>query len=60
MVLDLNSWRPTLATLVTYTQGEERVGLAQMLAQRLEGAGMRAESLTAYLLADCVERLGEV
>ena len=56
MVLDLNSWRPTLATLVTYTRGEERVGLAQ----RLEGAGMRAESLTAYLLADCVERLGEV
>jgi V-type H+-transporting ATPase subunit a len=28
------------------------VGLAQMLAKRLEGAGMLAESLTAYLVAD--------
>ena len=59
MVRDLNSWRPTLATLVTHTLGEERAGLAQVLAQRLEGAGMLAESLTAYLVAGCVERLGE-
>ena len=60
MVRDLNSWRPALAALVTHTQGEERMGLAQILAQRLEGAGMLAESLSAYLVAGYVERLGEV